>query len=311
MRLTNSEMTCFRRCRRKWWLLYHRGLRSKNAHAPGKPIRVGTIVHDALAAYYADGSDPVAHVEAGFEKRLLQAGPLLDKEIRRETDLCLAMVSGYLEWLEETGADSEMTVVGSERAGEVELGEGAPAGATLLSKLDAVVDHKPTGQKLAFEFKTVSDLSTPTELLKIDTQFLSEHLVRFMLQLRDGATAEQAINDCSGILWRGLRRVKRTATAKPPFYAEQVVSHNVHELRAHWKHVVGIAQEIDRATSRLDAGADHHIVAPPNPEKSCKWECEFFYLCPMFDDGSRVEDALAAGFEQVDPLERYEGAEAL
>ena len=311
LRLTNSEMTAFRRCRRKWWLSYYRGLASKAGDRPLAPRRVGTIVHDALAAYYERGDDPVAAVEGGHQRRLFETGPLLEKEVQRETDLCVAMVSGYLEWLAETGADSEMEVIGAERAAEVPLGEGAPEGATLLSKLDAVVDHKPTAQKLSFEFKTVSDLSTPTELLKIDTQFLSEHLVRFMLQLRDGATPEEAIADCSGVLWRGLRRVKRTAAAKPPFYGELIVPHNIHELRNHWKHVVGVAQEIDRARAELDAGRDPHLVAPTNPQKSCKWECDFFHLCPMFDDGSRVEDALAAGYETVDPLERYEGAESL
>jgi hypothetical protein len=200
-----------------------------------------------------------------------------------------------------------MEILGTERAAEAEL---AP-GVSLLAKLDAVVDHRPTGQKLAFEFKTVSDLTRPRELLKLDTQFLTEHLVRFLLQLRDGAEPDAAIADCSGVLWRGLRRVKRTSSAKPPFYAEEIVPHNLDELRNHWRHVLAIAREMAAIRERLDAGEDHHKVVPPSPDKSCKWSCDFFHVCPMFDDGSRVEDALAHSFVAVDPLERYSDAEAL
>lgn len=311
LRLTNSETRAFRRCRRKWWLSYHRGLTSRTSDAPLAPRQVGTRVHDALAAYYEHGTDPVKAVQDGHQARLLEAGALREKEVIRETALCEAMVAGYLDWLAETGADSEMEIVGAERAAEAPLGGGAPEGATLLAKLDAVVDHKPTGQKLAFEFKTVADLSTPLTLLRIDSQFRTEHLVRFLLQLRDGADAEQAIQDCSGVLWRGLRRVKRTAAAKPPFYREEIVRHNIEELRNHWRHVVATAIEIDRAQAELEAGRDPHLVAPPSPDKDCKWSCDFFALCPMFDDGSRVEEALAANFEVRDPLERYDGADEL
>jgi PD-(D/E)XK nuclease superfamily len=308
LRLTNSETKAFRRCRRKWWLSYHRGLVPRTGDSPLAPRRVGTIVHDALAAYYEHGDDPIKTVTDGHQARLIEFGELRVKEVIRETALCEAMVAGYLDWLAETGADSEMEVIGAERAAEVPLGDGAPEGSTMLAKLDAVVDHKPTGQKLAFEFKTVTDLSAPLTLLRIDSQFRTEHLVRFLLQLRDGATAEEAVTDCSGILWRGLRRVKRTAAAKPPFYREEIVSHNIHELRNHWRHVVSTALEIDRAQAELDAGRDPHLVAPPTADKDCKWSCDFFSICPMFDDGSRVEEAISANFEVRDPLERYDGA---
>jgi hypothetical protein len=306
VRLTNSEATTFRRCKRKWWFQYYRRLGRIKPDNPTAPRAIGTVVHDALANYYATGQDPVAYVQAGHLARLA-APAASERDVVKATDLCVAMVAGYLEWLEETGADSDMEVLGSELAAEAEV---AP-GVSLLAKLDAVVDHRPTGQKLAFEFKTVSDLSSPKELLRLDTQFLTEHLVRFLLQMRDGATPDEAIRDCSGILWRGLRRVKRTASAKPPFYAEEVVPHNLDELRNHWRHVVSVAREIEAVRARLDAGESHHRVVPPSPEKSCKWSCDLFYLCPMFDDGSRVEDAIAAGFQEVNPLERYEGTDSL
>jgi RecB family exonuclease len=307
VRLTNSEATAFRRCRRKWWLSYYRRLAPSRPPTPTSPREIGTVVHDALAAYYASGADPVAHVRLGHGARAVASSFYGEKEAQKATDLAALMVEGYLEWLAETGADSDMEILGSELSAEAEL---AP-GVTVMAKLDAVVDHRPTGQKLAFEFKTVSDLKQQRELLKLDTQFLTEHLVRFLIQIRDGAEPREAINDCSGVLWRGLKRVKRTATAKPPFYAEEVVPHNLDELRNHWRHVLAIAREIETARARLDAGESHHRVVPPSPDKTCSWSCDFFHVCPMFDDGSRVEAALEAGYVEVDPLARYEGIEAL
>jgi hypothetical protein len=39
--------------------------------------------------------------------------------------------------------------------------------------------------------------------------------------------------------------------------------------------------------------------------KDCSWDCDFFNICGMFDDGSRVEDAIADLFEERDPMQRY------
>ena len=85
--------------------------------------------------------------------------------------------------------------------------------------------------------------------------------------------------------------------------------HNIHELRNHWKHVVSIAREISETTERLSNEEDHQFVAPPSPGMDCKWSCPFFRVCAMFDDNSRVEDAIEAMYEEVNPLERYEGSE--
>jgi hypothetical protein len=46
-------------------------------------------------------------------------------------------------------------------------------------------------------------------------------------------------------------------------------------------------------------------VAYPNPTENCAWDCEFFVVCPMHDDGSRVDDAIAALYVSGDPMARY------
>lgn len=108
-----------------------------------------------------------------------------------------------------------------------------------------------------------------------------------------------------GAILNMLRKVKRTAKATPPFYLRHTVHHNVEELRNHWRHVIAIAGEIQLATSRLDAGESHQVVVPPTPERDCRYSCQFFQICGLFDDGSDVESVIEVEYEHVDPMARY------
>jgi hypothetical protein len=306
--LSNSEVKLWRRCRRAWYLGYYRQLGLKARDPYGSASSIGNLVHDALAAYYdpATRTDPVAFAQAKI-KDALEKDPGLSADITKEADLVVVMLEGYMEWLEETGADSDITITGSEQMARVKLIDGVD----LIAKLDATVDRYRDGAKLALEHKTTDNFSRPLSVLKLDTQFLTEHLVRFLGMLEAGASADDAQEACHGVLWNGMRKVKRTAKATPPFYLRIDVTHNIHELRNHWRHVVAVAIEIQEATEKLDMGVDHHGVCPPNPTKDCSWDCDHFHVCVMFDDGSQVEHALEALYVVRDPLERYDGATLL
>lgn len=304
LRLSNSEMQCFRDCRRKWWLSIYRRLTPIAGEAgPGTNLHIGNTVHEALAHYYAGLGDPVAFAEASYSAEVTTDMMHADA-IEKERALVVAMLTGYLEWLGDTGSDGDLQIVGTESTVEVQLVEGI----TLLSKLDAPVERVSDGAKLALEHKTVQSIEQPLPLLKLDTQLLTEHLARFLHAKAAGATAEEAYEQCHGILYNMLRKVKRTSTAKPPFYDRIDVPHNIHELRNHWRHVLATARSIQDATARLDAGEDHHTVVPPSPSRECTWKCSMFKVCVMADDGSDFEGALKALYRERDPLERYADA---
>jgi hypothetical protein len=310
LRLSNSEAATFRRCRRKWYLSVYRRLAKRAPDKRGSALSIGNLVHDSLADYYANGNDPVAFAEKAYAEAVKES-PGLQTEIEKEKDLTIKMLTGYMEWLQDTGADADLQILGAERMVEVPLDPRAVPGVTLLSKLDAPIQRVSDGAKLALEHKTVTSLDQHDSILRTNTQYLTEHLVRFLDLQQKGASVDEAHADCTGVLLNMLRKVKRTAAAKPPFYDRRDVEHNIIELRNHWKHVLSIALEILNARRMLDSGASHHAVAPPNPTRDCSWDCPFFLVCPMFDDGSRVEDALATMYEERDPLERYANAEEI
>lgn len=308
IRLSNSELATFRRCKRKWWLNTYRRLKPIAGYGYNTPIHIGNVVHDALAAYYEPSlrTDPVLYAKAIFDEELA-ANPAYEIEILEEWSLVEPMLVSYIDWLEETGADQNLRFLGSERMVEVPLYDQH----VLISKLDATVEQISDGAKLALEHKTVGDLETPMHLLKIDTQLLTEHLVRYLDAQAKGSTQEEALDDCHGILYNMLKKNKRTSRSRPPFFKREIIPHNAHELNNHWRHVMTVALEMDRMRNLLDLGGNHHEIVPPSPMKTCKWECEFFKVCHMFDDGSQVESALEAMYEEHDPLERYAGTEHL
>ena len=77
------------------------------------------------------------------------------------------------------------------------------------------------------------------------------------------------------------------------------------ELENHKKALISVAKDIIRIRTELNAGADHHDLVPKNWTKDCEWDCPFLPVCPLFDDGSRVEDAITNLYQVVDPLARY------
>jgi hypothetical protein len=113
------------------------------------------------------------------------------------------------------------------------------------------------------------------------------------------------LNRNEGMIFNMLRKVKRTAKANPPFYKRAEVRFNQHQLDSAWYRFMGIIRDIDEVTARLDAGESHLTAVYPHPTKDCHWKCEFYPVCPMFDDGSRAEDMLQSLYVVGAPLERY------
>jgi PD-(D/E)XK nuclease superfamily protein len=300
--VSNSEVQTFKACRRKWWLTYHRALTSRQTEFSG--IRsIGTRLHLALSAYYTPGyTDSVnpleAHVKAAEED---MAAYLANAEERgfvadtapllRDFSLERIMLEGYMQWLEETGADSDLEIISSEQYMEAEL----KPGVKIIGKIDARTRSRTTGRRKFIDHKSVQVFVKP-QLLRQNEQFLHYEL----LESLSGETER-----CDGAFYNQLRRVKRTATAKPPFYKRETVEHNRYELDSYLKRLRGTIREIELTEKRLEQGIDPLFLVPPTPTQDCDWKCPFVKVCPLFDDGSRVEAALESQFVQHDPLSYY------
>lgn len=302
--ISNSEIQTFKECKRKWWLHYYRALHKKSRSLVG-PLPLGTRVHNALEVYYTDGSDPVRSymglLAADVEKFSISpdaADETRVKKFNSEAELGRLMLEGYMEWLEETNADADIEVVGAEL-----ILSSRPPGfddrIELQGKLDLKVRTKFDNARLAFDHKTAASFDGYYK-----TAHMSEQLMLYtLLERLQGHTDDAPID---GGIYNLLKKVKRGPTAKPPFYERMDVRFNRSTLRAFWTRTLGTLRDMMYVRQQLDDGVDHRYVAYPTPNKDCTWKCEFFVACPMFDDGSSVENLLENAFEQGDPYERYQ-----
>lgn len=297
VRLSNSEIQTFKDCRRKWWLSYYRRMQPRQKNYTG-PLALGTRIHAALDEYYAQGVPLLdAHSELVAADRLLLESDSRDSStLDAEADLGRIMLEGYLQWVEEEGIDSELDIVSTEEKIVVPLFNGD---VELQGKLDMRVRRKIDGVRMFRDFKTVGgSLSDFANLAPMNEQVLTYMLLE---QMKEGEK-----NRSEGGIFTLLKKVKRTAKATPPFYDQIEVRHNIFTMRSFWNRIHGVITDLMRTRKALDEGEAASFVAYPSPTRDCKWKCQFFSICTMFDDGSSAEQALTEMFESADPYAYYE-----
>ena len=304
MIITNSEMGSWLHCQRCWYLTYYRNLRRIRDYK--KTLSVGSMYHRALEVYYREGEHPVDAVKA-MATRMIEEVPEAAADIAKDAELVGIMANGYMNWLAETGADANLEVYSTEQKLSVPMfpaGDAWPTGLELFGKLDARAYIRSTGHRSFLEHKTCGSLGDLPKTAQTNSQFRSY----FLLELLNAADGADATDRCDSLLLNMAKKNKQTARAKPPFYDRVEVRYNLAEIRNHWRHVVGVATEIQSARIRLDSGEDIAFVCPPTSTRECFWKCGMSSVCQtgMMDDGSDWEGYLSEFFEVWDPMTRYD-----
>jgi hypothetical protein len=314
--VSNSELQTRKRCRRKWWLAWYRGLALRTETFVG--VRsVGDRIHRALERWYVpDGAarvDPRAALERVIVEDWTRVAQLarrrdvgdeqlaaLAREFAASTNLERAMVEGYVQWLEETGADAELRVTAAEAplTAQLTLDDGREV--TAIGKLDVRVRRVTDDVNLFLDHKTVGDLRSPAVTLPQNEQMLHYMLLEWL-------NTPEGERHCDGALYNMLKRTRRSAKATPPFYDRVEVRHNPVELESYKRRMLATSRDVLDAVARLDRGEYHLEVVYPSPNGNCKWDCSFFAVCNLLDDGSAgVNDMISALYHQVDPRDRYD-----
>lgn len=301
--ITNSEIQTFKDCKRKWWLGNYRALKPKSKTYVG-PLTLGIRVHNALEAFYTTGVNPVDEYERLqridnklFEESKDASDEKKGKKFNSEAELGRIMLEGYMDWMAEENPDADIEVIGAEKKLSTRL-EMDPR-VELMGKTDLKVRRRSNGKHALLDHKTALSFT-----MYYETSHMSEQLMLYvLLEKMDTENGDPKVD---GGIYNLLKKVKRTGTAKPPFYERMDVRFNDKTLQSFWIRTMGTVRDIMELRDRLDAGEDHKFYAYPSPTKDCTWKCPFFQVCPMFDDGSSAEAMLEELYEQVDPNERYE-----
>jgi hypothetical protein len=207
------------------------------------------------------------------------------------------MLEGYMDWMAEENPDADLEVIGAEKKLSTRL-EMDPR-VELMGKTDLKVKRASSGKHALLDHKTAQTFN-----MYYETSHMSEQLMLYvLLEKMDKVNGDPLVD---GGIYNLIKKVKRSASAKPPFYERMDVRFNDKTLQSFWIRTMGTVRDIMELRDRLDAGEDHRFYAYPSPTKDCTWKCPFFQVCPMFDDGSSAEAMLEELFEQVDPNARYE-----
>jgi hypothetical protein len=298
IRISNSEIQTFKDCRRRWWFSYYRRLKPKQQEFTGA-LALGSRIHEALDQYYSSDMElDLLEVHSKLvetDRKILMDAYRDTSDLESEAELGHIMLSGYLEWVEEEGIDVELERISNEEIISMPMFDGR---VELQGKLDMRVRRKSDGARMFRDFKTVGGSFTEFG----STAHMNEQILTYMvLEAAQNKNGERS----DGGIFTMLKKVKRTANAKPPFYQQIEVRHNIYALRNFWKRLTGAVGDMLNVRDQLDAGADHQIVAYPKPSRDCKWKCQFFSVCPLMDDGSAAEAAIEDSFAVGNPYDYY------
>lgn len=269
--INQSELVTFLRCRRKWNYGYVKGLGS-----PGysSNLETGSAVHAALQAHYKQGL-PFDVLDEYWAPWLETEGEL-PPGLLKDVELSQIMVEGYLEWLEETGNDAYLTPVAVEQKVELLIRPDV----TLHGTIDLVMQDED-GRYWLFDHKTTASFGA-----------LVDRRLQMNFQLMTYAVLTEAHfgQAPAGATLNMLRKVKRTASAKPPFYQRETVNFNSMQLAAYKNHLDAIVTDLFRVEELIALGDES--AAYPIVDGDCSWKCPFLSVCALADDGSDIQSAL-------------------
>jgi RecB family exonuclease len=296
IKISNSEIQTFKDCRRKWWFQYYRRLKPKQKQYTGA-LALGSRVHEALDQYYSTGK-PLLEAYAGLvedEKTILLAEFRDVDTLEKEAELGRIMLDGYLEWVEEEGIDSELEMISTEEIISMPMFNGE---IELQGKLDMRVRRKADGVRMFRDFKTVGgSLSDFAQLAPMNEQIMTYMLLE-QHQNGEGERSE-------GGIFTLLKKVRRTTAARPPFYDQFEIRHNIFTMRSFWDRIHGTVADMMRVRTALEGGENPAYHVYPRPSRDCKWKCPFFNVCTLVDDGSAAEPAIEEMYDEGDPYAYY------
>lgn len=319
MYLSQSEIATWCRCPRQWFIEYYLGF-----HPADEPVvgnrQLGIRVHTALHGHYGFQLDPVKVLGLLYAIEISEH-PEDEIELKQEMALAMIMVAGYLEWVEAEGADAGLQLVAAEADLQVPL-PGLEQ-VILRARMDAVFQQLSDGILLFMDHKTSGGFEQHS-VLELNPQFRFYSLMQLVAAGHGWPAAGMELRPDRPVVMGGimntLRRVKRTAASKPPYYQRDQIRYNLEVLQATGDRVRQVALEILNARGNLDAAylqgghlaqvnlLQRTLLRPVPIAGDCDWRCPASKgLCVAMDDGSDWASILerSGRFVRGDPYARY------
>jgi hypothetical protein len=316
--ISNTELAVWDRCRRMWLALYYFQVAPAEEAVTGNRL-LGIRVHSALEGYYGYELDPLDVLKVIYLTAAAEH-PDHQGELMAEHDMANAMVEGYLDWVAETGADADLEIVATEKDLQIPM-PGRESEVLLRCRMDQV-GYRASNDTLIFVDHKTSPSFERHEMLELDVQMPHYCLLQKLAAASAGPDAPLV----AGGAVNTLRRVKRTARSKPPYYQRDYFSINPDQVATAWHRANAIVKEILAARYHMDwffslqpDMSDPHCMEllnliqreylRPTPIiTDCSWRCPLARgLCAAMSDGSDWVGMMNASgaWKRVDPYSYY------
>lgn len=290
-RFSSSEEVAFKACRLAHHFKYDLGY---DRVFINRKLSLGITVHKGLEAYY--WCFDWANIKGGLDllaemrwEEIVEAKLADDAQVKKDFDkdkaLALAMVKGYINWVNDEGLDDEYEVVGIEKSALVTIPE---ACAVLPVKMDLIQRSTITERLRIVDFKTAAQFSVDLTKYQLSEQNGNYNLA--VLAIYDELATEFA--------YRELRKIVPSGRSKPPYFREILVYLTPEEMLSRIENYKATAAD------RFDP--DRNIY--PNPSACCgSWKNDWQPPCLKVGLGMTPLEALEAseGYAPSDPYERY------
>lgn len=318
MMVRTSERTSFKRCRYQWKWGYIDCLSSTT---PNRHLRLGILVHEALAKFYKPGTkrgpNPVRTFTKMVDADVEEHGDMIFKDSDDENKrldaktLGIAMLTGYIALY---GKDERYEVISPEMPFALDIHDSKGNYVfTYVGTIDAVVRDMVTGKLGLMEHKTGAKLTIPAPLA-LDEQagsywayapsflaaegYLEEgEELDFILYnfLRKGLPDERPRDADGFCLNQDGTRSKRQPN---PLFRREQVFRSDHDRATLMRRSILEAREIRKAR----AGK---LAIYKNPGDHCNW-CQFRDMCEVHETGSDWKAMRDAMYTKWDPYEVHD-----
>lgn len=242
------------------------------------PLTVGNLVHGAFEVFYLSGGihgDDSAEKGREYlkDKRATDLAECAEEHhdtIVKAHKAAAASFDSYLHWLDETGADLNLRIIGAED----KLSMPGPIENTILNgRIDLLAEDTRNGDIVVIDLKLVQSIQEKIRMLHLDTQPKTYALL-----------AREKYGKPVRVAFRIVKINQRSARTKGPQEEEYTIHLNEGQLDVYQKQLAGVFSDIIETTDALDAGGHHQTLAYPSASDTCSWKCPFFAVCPLLDD---------------------------
>lgn len=233
-------------------------------------LDLGTGIHEALAAYYRDGADPINTFNKWVDQFVEDHGTY--EKFEEAVELGVQMLEGYVDWAVREDAQHFAAILAVEQRFSVPIlhpTTNRDYGHRLEGTIDLLVMDF-YGRYWIVDHKTASRF--PSDIvLKVDTQFSAYTWAARML-FPDKPVA--------GLIYNGLRK-QNPKTARTPCFKRQHLFKTDHELA-----------EIQGRLYRKARAWKREEDFDASPGLHCGMRCAFTDLCTAENQGVPVDELI-------------------